>query len=104
MLSRHLCRLAALLPLIAVSVILAGILTACIENQGGQYRQIGERLGEMTQEGTAPGSYLYVAHMKTKEYWPNLPKYVNAIPADYRVYIKDGEALKEFKDYKPGPL
>jgi hypothetical protein len=90
------------IALIALAGILAGC--SCENTGGGQYRQIGEKMGQMKQEGTAPGSYMYVANMDTMLYWPNVPAYADAIPSDKRVYIKDTEALKQFKDYKPGPL
>ncbi|GEM_PF-3036457 len=71
---------------------------------GGQYRELGEGLGGKVSEGTVPGSYMYVADMQTKQYWPNKSKYVDAIPSKRRVYIKDAETLAEFKGYTPGPL
>jgi hypothetical protein len=71
---------------------------------GGQFRQAGEEMGQLVGEGTVPGSYMYVADVQTKLYWPNRKKYADAIPSDRRVYIKDAETLKEFKGYKAGPL
>lgn len=94
-----------LLLIASLTLVLVVFATASsCENQGGQYREMGEKLGTMSQEGTAPGSYAYVADMTTCQYWPNLPQYVDAIPSANRVYIKDVAALKEFKEYKPGPL
>jgi len=71
---------------------------------GDQFRQVGQEMGQRVGEGTVPGSYMYVADMQAKLYWPNKKKYVDAIPSDRRVYIKDAETLKEFKGYKAGPL
>ncbi|MCB1216706.1 hypothetical protein KDL44_04900 [bacterium] len=47
--------------------------------------------------------YRYVADSSRRLYWPNTPKYRNAIKRDNRVYILDYETLKEFHGYKPGP-
>lgn len=100
------CRISRRLLLWVALIALAGILAGCSceDTGGGQYRQIGEKMGQMKQEGTAPGSYMYVANMETMLYWPNVPAYADAIPSDKRVYIKDTDALKQFKDYEPGPL
>jgi hypothetical protein len=92
--------LTALLALVLVAFATA---SSC-GNQGGQYREMGDTLGTMSQEGNAPASYAYVGDMTTQQYWPNLPQYVDAIPSANRVYILDAESLKEFKGYKPGPL
>jgi hypothetical protein len=90
---------------ILLALVLVGLTTAgSCESQGGQYREMGEKLGTMSQEGSVPGSYAYVADMVQKLYWPNQDKYINAIPSENRVYIKDAAALAEFKEYKPGPL
>ena len=45
---------------------------------GGQFRELGEKLGEMGAEGTAPDSYKYVADMHKMLYWPNEKKNILA--------------------------
>lgn len=88
---------------LAVVLVLLTTAGSCGDG-GGQYRELGEGLSGKVSEGTVPGSYMYVADMQTKHYWPNKPKYVDAIPKNNRVYIKDAETLAEFKGYTPGPL
>jgi len=72
--------------------------------QGGQYRQMGEKMGRLKQAGSVPGSMKYVLDVSTKQYWPNLPKYVNGIASENRVYVLDDQALERFKEYTAGPL
>jgi hypothetical protein len=89
----------------AFLVLLAIVVSAGTCGEGGdQYRELGRGMGEMVREGGVPGSYMYVADIEAKLYWPNQPQYADAIPAERRVYIKDTETLKEFKGYQPGPL
>jgi len=92
--------LVGLLALVLVGFATAGSCT----NQGGQYRQMGEQMGRMSQEGSVPGNMKYVVDIGTQQYWPNLPRYADAIPSARRVYVKDEEALAQFKEYTPGPL
>jgi hypothetical protein len=70
---------------------------------GGQFGQIGKELGEVRQGAARVGDYEFVADTSTKQYWPNKPRYVNAIARENRVYILDGETLKQFAGYRPGP-
>jgi hypothetical protein len=88
-----------------LALVLLGFATAssCGE-QGGQYRQMGEQMGRMSREGTVPANLKYVVDIGTQQYWPNLPRYAEAIPSERRVYVKDEEALAQFKEYTPGPL
>lgn len=93
------------LTVTALALVLVLLTTAgSCGSSGSQYRELGEGLGGKVSEGNVPGSYLYVADMETKHYWPNKAKYVDAIPKKRRVYIKDAETLAEFKGYTPGPL
>jgi hypothetical protein len=88
-----------------LACVLLGFATASsCGNQGGQYRQMGEQMGRMSQEGTVPESMQYVVDTGTRQYWPNLPRYANAIPGERRVYVLDADALAQFKEYTPGPL
>jgi len=93
----------ALVSLLALVLLVFATASSC-DNQGGQYRQMGERMGQMSQEGTVPGSLQYVVDTGTKQYWPNLPRYADPIPSERRVYVRDAEALAQFKEYTPGPL
>jgi hypothetical protein len=69
--------------------------------QGGQYRELGEALGE--RRAVRSSDYAYVANSRTKLYWPNQEPYISNIPAANRVYILDATALRQFKGYRPGP-
>jgi hypothetical protein len=70
--------------------------------EGGQFRQLGESLGNRSGRVTT-SDYAFVANSRTRQYWPNQPRYVNAIPANDRVWILDQETLRDFKGYRPGP-
>jgi hypothetical protein len=92
--------------IIVALVALLGIVVSAGTCGGGgsQYHEIGRGLGEIGQEGGVPGSYMYVVDVETMLYWPNQAKYVDAIPAERRVYVKDAETMAQFKGYEPGPL
>jgi len=86
---------------------LLGALTLCITANtcsGDQYREMGQKMGEQVQQSGIPQSYMYVADVETKQYWPNQEKYEKAIPDSRRVYILDQETVDGFKGYEPGPL
>ena len=70
--------------------------------EGGQFRQIGEQLGER-RGGVNQDQYKYVANSRTMQYWPNESQYADAIPRSDRVFILDDDALSEFNGYSPGP-
>lgn len=92
------------LTLVLAGVLLAFCTASSCGNQGGQFRQMGERMGQLKQAGSVPGSMKYVLDISTKQYWPNLAKYADKIASENRVYVKDDAALSEFKEYTPGPL
>lgn len=94
------------ITLVAVSLVVAWAVIAfgCVGMYGDQYRQFGRELGRKQQDVRLPAEYKYVADMETGRYWPRDPEYVEAIPAEHRVYILDDEALEKFKGYRPGPL
>lgn len=78
--------------------------TLVVRNMGqNQYAQLGEALGERATQNSAVRDFKYVADSGKELYWPNQDRYVNAIPAANRVWIKDDETLGQFKGYKAGP-
>jgi hypothetical protein len=92
------------LTLALTAVLLVFCTASSCGNQGGQYREMGERMGQMKHQGSVPGSMKYVVDISTKQYWPNLPKYADKIKSENRVYVLDDATLAQFKDYRPGPL
>jgi hypothetical protein len=86
-------------------VLVAGLIgymlvrTAQMDNQ---FQQLGSELGAKHAAATRVADYRYVADMYSKLYWPNEPRYVEAIPKENRVYILDSDTLKQFAGYKPG--
>jgi hypothetical protein len=101
--SRQTRGLLLLLALVA-AVALVLIYGQRCSGAGGQYAQLGQEMQGRLESGTIPASYAYVADVGTKQYWPNAPRYVDAIPQARRVYILDAATLAEFKGYEPGPL
>jgi hypothetical protein len=61
----------------------------------------GQGLARETQQGGVRRTHKFVADMMTGEYWPNEPRYSDAIAPENRVYLRDMAAVEEF-GYRPG--
>jgi hypothetical protein len=70
---------------------------------GNQFQQLGTELGQQRAGATRVAEYKYVVDLKTKRYWPNEPRYAQAIDSANRVYVQDDATMKQWTGYKPGP-
>ncbi len=95
-------KLAGLLLAVGLVAIMWFAYSADSSQEGGQFRQLGQQLGER-RGGVNQSQYKYVANFRTKQYWPNQATYVSRIPAAERVFILDSAALADFRGYRPGP-
>jgi hypothetical protein len=90
---RQLCAQAVLL----LSLWLLLTASTCSSDAG-----FGDKL--VSQGGVPAGvkDYKYVADSRAMLYWPNKPRYANAIPKANRVWIEDDATLKQFAGYVAG--
>lgn len=96
-----------LMGIVLAGSVLAGLMYLVFSfdwtTQGGQYRELGEEIGNRRSGAVRSADYAYVADSSSKQYWPNREPYVSRIPAANRVFILDDAALRKFRGYSPGP-
>ena len=89
-----------------ILLVVAGVLAYMFIRAGqmaNQFEQLGTELGQQRAEAARVSEYKYVVDLRTKRYWPNEPRYAQAIDREYRVYVMDDETIRQWVGYKPGP-